>query len=315
MADLTEHGVTTRDDLAARHAVSGTTVEAMMVSVVNGGGTQAQFSIPELGGMGQWSRGGMTMVGDMFNTGLKARVSNLCEDIAQAAGQGPLFKRGEPQGNWQGQSQSQGSGNGFGSMSMHSGGWWPETLGQPSAQGSQNDMSYAIFPDRQRLAVNLAGRVTVHDTGDHLITGISQQQGHGRNWTFTSQYGAVDLAAMPVVFGEDATKETTPDTVRTSTPTTPTVADQSTETWAPTTADADAPENFFDPMQPEADMPDLEAAPQASKGSAPSASGAQLLTDADQIFAALQKLGDLHDLNILSDEEFAIKKAELLARL
>jgi hypothetical protein len=42
----------------------------------------AQFSHPELGGMGQWSMGGMIMVGDMFNNGLKARVDALCNDLS-----------------------------------------------------------------------------------------------------------------------------------------------------------------------------------------------------------------------------------------
>ena len=43
----------------------------------------AQFGHPELGGTGQWMRGGMTMVGDMFNASLQARVAALCEDMAR----------------------------------------------------------------------------------------------------------------------------------------------------------------------------------------------------------------------------------------
>ena len=37
--------------------------------------------------------------------------------------------------------------------------------------------------------------------------------------------------------------------------------------------------------------------------------------DSDQIFAALEKLGSLRDMGILSEDEFAAKKAELLSRL
>jgi hypothetical protein len=48
-----------------------------------GGGTMAQFSHPELGGTGQWMRGGMVMIGDMFNHGLKARIAALCQDLSQ----------------------------------------------------------------------------------------------------------------------------------------------------------------------------------------------------------------------------------------
>jgi hypothetical protein len=38
-------------------------------------------------------------------------------------------------------------------------------------------------------------------------------------------------------------------------------------------------------------------------------------TDADVVLAALERLGDLHQRGILTDEEFAAKKAELLSRL
>jgi hypothetical protein len=55
--------------------------------VAAGGGTLAQFNCnhPELGGNGQWMSGGMTMVGDMFNYGLKATVSGLCSGAFVAA--------------------------------------------------------------------------------------------------------------------------------------------------------------------------------------------------------------------------------------
>ena len=41
----------------------------------------AQFSHADFGGMSQWSLG-MSMVGDMFNTQLKAKLDALCTDIA-----------------------------------------------------------------------------------------------------------------------------------------------------------------------------------------------------------------------------------------
>jgi hypothetical protein len=43
----------------------------------------AQFDHRELGGAGQWMPGGMTMVGDMFNHGLKAKVDGLCSELSQ----------------------------------------------------------------------------------------------------------------------------------------------------------------------------------------------------------------------------------------
>jgi ribonucleotide monophosphatase NagD (HAD superfamily) len=41
----------------------------------------AQFSHPDFGGMSQWSPG-MTMVGDMFNSDLKAKLGAICNELA-----------------------------------------------------------------------------------------------------------------------------------------------------------------------------------------------------------------------------------------
>ena len=70
-------------DIAQRYGLSRESVLAMLFAVHAGGGTMAQFSIPELGGSGQWMRGGMTMVGNMFDNALKARVDALCGELAQ----------------------------------------------------------------------------------------------------------------------------------------------------------------------------------------------------------------------------------------
>src|SRR5271155_1234873 len=50
----------------------------------------ALFNHAELGGSGQWMRGGMTMVGDMFNYGLKAKVDGLCSELSQLLAQQPF---------------------------------------------------------------------------------------------------------------------------------------------------------------------------------------------------------------------------------
>src|SRR6202041_633635 len=42
----------------------------------------AQFSHPEFGGSGQWMAGGATMISDMFNNALKARVDALCNELS-----------------------------------------------------------------------------------------------------------------------------------------------------------------------------------------------------------------------------------------
>ena len=69
-------------ELASRYGVSSQAVMTLLRALVNGGGTMAQFDHSELGGMGQWSRRGMTMVGDMFNDALKAKVNGLADDLS-----------------------------------------------------------------------------------------------------------------------------------------------------------------------------------------------------------------------------------------
>jgi len=279
MNTLTDYGTSVVTDLSQRYGVSQDAVRCLMDAVSRGGGTQAQFSHPEIGGMGQWSSGGMTMVGDMFNTGLQAFVSNLCGEISNAYFNGPFYAPlPKPQGSWQGQSQGGPSMQMSGQMSGGSfGSWWPDELGSPSSSGSQNNLSYAIFPNTSRLAVNLNGAVTVYDTGDHMIGGVGQQQSGDASWTFTSQFGTVYLNQLPVVTG--AGQE-------------------------PVQPQAQ-PEPYIEPVPDVPVMKPAEPAAQAPNG----------MVSADDVFAALEKLGSLRDMGILNDEEFQVKKAELLARL
>jgi hypothetical protein len=168
MADL--------EDLARRHGVSVQAVQALAEALRRGGGRQAQFSHRELGGMGQWSAGGMTQVGDMFNSALRDKVAALCSELSSrglerdAASQPPAPRRD----------------------------WWPQGLGRPSATGTQNGMRYACFPDARRVAVEQAGSVTVYDSGEHQITGVSQSQSGSQSLVFSSQLGSVNAFDLPV---------------------------------------------------------------------------------------------------------------------
>ncbi len=163
------------EDLAREHGVSVAAVGVLQDALRRGGGRQAQFSHPDLGGMGQWSAGGMTQVGDMFNTALKEKVNRLCAALAGDAAQQPTPPRGEPSADW-----------------------WPDGLGHPSATGSQNGMRYACFPDTHRIAVEQAGTVTVYDSGEHRISGVSQQQSGTQELTFSSQHGTIRASDLPV---------------------------------------------------------------------------------------------------------------------
>ncbi len=188
MEQFTSQGEQAIRDLAYRYGLSQDAVVTMLYAVQRGNGTMAQFSHPELGGMGQWMQGGMTMVGDMFNQSLKFTVDNLCNDLARLLQQGNVWQPVAPV------SYANTVGN------YQDGQWWSSLgLGYPSTSGAQNDSAYAFFPAQQRLAIKQYGVITVYNSLDHHIGGVSQQQGGMDSMTFTSQYGTMRLSDLPVV--------------------------------------------------------------------------------------------------------------------
>ncbi|MBP0484344.1 SHOCT domain-containing protein [Sagittula salina] len=327
MAELTEHGQAALAAICERHGVTEQTVRALMEAIVRGGGTQAQFDIGELGGMGQWSRGGMTMVGDMFNSGLQARVSALCDDIAQAGGSAALFKPAraaqamasgqyQSQGQSHGQSQGQSMGLG-GGMAMGRGqemvmgfGWWPEDLGHPSAQGRQNDLAYAVFPQKQRLAVMLAGRITLYDTGRHEIGGVSQDNG---GWRFTSQFGEVDLSKLEVVAGDGPELRAPEHPERDRDPVTKPAEDDRLVVPPEDGDPGVTPHGAGTRIAPGEPDPSPVNTPVGTPAEVPQVEGPA--RTAHEILATLERLGKLRELGILTEDEFRDKKGELLARL
>jgi hypothetical protein len=177
-------------DLAAKYQVSPGAVEALIHAIRSGGGRQAQFNHPDLGGMGQWGGGDMIMIGDMFNHGLKDRVLRLCQTIASHLND---FSE-EEENHGAGHSPKRGSIAGE-AVSKN---WWPSKLGSPSSTGSQNSMRYAFFPDTRRLAIERDGELTIYNTGAHRLSGFSQQQSTGQSLTFTSQDGLVRVEDLKV---------------------------------------------------------------------------------------------------------------------
>ncbi len=75
--------------------------------------------------------------------------------------------------------------------------WWPADLGEPSSTGGQNDMRYAFFPKAHRLLIERDGKRTTYDSGDHEITGVSQQ--NSGSPSFSTQHGEVRLDDLKVV--------------------------------------------------------------------------------------------------------------------
>ena len=217
MPQLTAEGRRELEAIAERQGFSPAAAEVMLAALVAGHGSQAQFNHPELGGLGQWSRGGMLMIGDMFNNGLKSRVDALASDLSVLLDRTAAF--GAASGQSLGQSQSQ-SGTGPAGVSLFvrgSGGgggtWWPADLGAPSSTGAQNNLRYAVFPGTRRLAIDQGGRVSLYDTGDHLISGVSQAQSGDQTLTFTSQHGLVRLCADIGYIGLDHERDQVEDQI------------------------------------------------------------------------------------------------------
>jgi hypothetical protein len=180
MREMTTEGRRVVDELAHRHGVSSTAVQALLTALAEGGGTQAQFNHPELGGAGQWMAGGMLMIGDMFNQGLKARVDALCGELSRRLRTEALLVPAEP-------------------TPAPRASAWPAALGVPASSGAQGDVRYAYFPGPRRLVLERGGHVTTYDTGEHRISGVSQQQGPASSLTFVSQLGPVRLDDLSVV--------------------------------------------------------------------------------------------------------------------
>lgn len=286
--ELTQAGRRLVEEVAQRHGVSADAVQALLAALAAGQGTAAQFNHPELGGMGQWSQGGMLMIGDMFNNALKHKVDQLCNELAAVVCSQGWAVPASSQSQWQGpgpqgfQSQGGGLGQGVSLFVPGAGGpgsWWPAELGAPASVGAQNDIRYACFPAARRLAIQLGGEVRVYDTQDHQISGFSQQQGGDASLTFTSQRGVVRVADLPRVDG----------------------------------AGGSAPQAAA-PAPAPAPIPPPQAAP-PSAATAPAPTPPVDATTDDVIFARIERLAELRQKGILTEEEFAAKKAELLARL
>jgi hypothetical protein len=301
MRQLSAAGQQVIGNIAQRHGFSVEGTLSMLDAVINGNGSMAQFSHPDFSGSGQWMRGGMTMVSDMFNNQLKGRVDGLCSELSnlvanqpdlvrsgsfQSQSQGGSGAHGQQQTSHSGQHNPQGSsalqgGNGFGPASLFvppapgsSGDWWPSDLRWPNSTGSQNGVRYAYFAQARRLVIDVGGTVTVYNTLDHQIGGFSQQQSVGGTLSFNSQYGLMDVANLPVI----------------------------SSNGRPPMAPAPA----FQPSQnnlPPPSSPSFSPAPAGPGG-----------RDTD-IFASIERLAELRAKGVLSDDEFSAKKAELLSRL
>jgi hypothetical protein len=169
--------------IAQQHGVSEDAVRHLHQALQRGNGTMAQFNHPDLGGSGQWMPG-MTMVGDMFNTALKARVEALVVALLDAAPASPppIAPIPSPQS------------------------WWDPALGVPAQTGAQNAMAYAYFPKFNVLELRHGVEVSRYDTTGYTITGVQQQQTTLlADLRFTTQTGSVGLTDFNHIADRPAT--------------------------------------------------------------------------------------------------------------
>src|SRR5258708_7455340 len=141
------------DRMAKKHSVSPAAVQVVLAALPSGGGRMAPFSHAHFCGMSQWSPG-MSMVGDMFNTQLKAKLDALCSDIAAHLDSSEMA----------GGTRAAGDGVSYRSTER-SADWWPPGLGRPGAVGAQNDLRYAVFPETRRLVIDDRGAIPAQHPG------------------------------------------------------------------------------------------------------------------------------------------------------
>jgi hypothetical protein len=172
------------EQIAARHDVPQEAVAEALKALRRGNGTMAQFSHEAFGGMAQWSKGGMSMVGDMFNRATKARLDAVMADLADGLATGVDASESADRPD----------------TAVHStAAKWPTDFGAPASSGSQNDMAYAFFPSSRRLIIDSDRGRKIYDTGDHQITGVSQQQSGAQSLRFTSPDGDVSVETLKAV--------------------------------------------------------------------------------------------------------------------
>jgi len=199
MRELSARGAQAVGAIAERHGFGVEATRHMLDAVIAGNGSMAQFSHREFSGAGQWMRGGMTMVTDMFDNDLKGWIDALCLDLANLVAREPaLFREAAPLASSTTVTHHRAARI---AAMPRSGDWWPGGMGHPNSTGSQGGTRYAYFARARRLAIERGDVITLYDTQDHEIGGVSQQQSAGGSLRFSSQTGSVDVARLPVVPG------------------------------------------------------------------------------------------------------------------
>jgi hypothetical protein len=283
MPPLTSEGQQKVTALAQRYGVSTEAVVTLLQALVHGHGTMAQFDHPELGGRGQWMPGGMVMVGDMFNQALKARVDGLCVELAAllaAALLVPAAPARRPRPRQETPHQQQGDVR-------------PTTGSQAPAavrvfHGPPTGHAGAWWPAELGMpaasGAQNALRYAYFPTRRRLALAV-----HEDFWLYDTLDHQVSGVSQQQGPGSTVTFTSQHGVVEVTS--LPLMASGRVESQ------------------------DAEASASTHPAGAPAASPAGAAAQATDILATLERLAELREKGILSEEEFAAKKIELLRRL
>ena len=171
-------------EIAQRYQVPESVVRELYRQLEANGGTQCQFSCPELAGQIQWMPG-FVMVSRPADKALKARVDGLCCELAAVLSGSDTAAPAALTRDWEHLSTGES--------------WWPGNFGHPAATGEQCGVRYAYFPERRRLLLQQGARIDAYETGSHHITGVAQQQGKTSSLAFQTDQGPISLGQLKCV--------------------------------------------------------------------------------------------------------------------
>jgi hypothetical protein len=289
MRKLTPTGQQLIEEVAQRHGFSTDAVMSMLESVIRGHGSMAQFDHPEFGGSGQWMQGGRTMVSDMFNNYLKGQVHGLCSELSRLIENQPDLIRS---GSFQSQSQGTQQQRNDGSSQQHQ---------QSDGYGGSNQQQTAAGPVG---SVSLFVPAAPGTSGDWWPADLGRPNSTGAQNNVRYAFFAQPRRLAIEVNGKMTVYDTLAHQIN--------GFSQQQSSGASLT--------FASPhgLLAVASLPvvSVGAVPQpASSPVQEKPVGTQSVAREADVFTTIEKLAQLHAKGILSDEEFAAKKAELMSRL
>ncbi len=277
MAMLTPEGEKIVGALAEQYKIGADTVKTMLDAMAKGGGSVARFDAPEFGGSVEWMRGGSAIFGDMAGNAMKATVDNLCNDLSNLlASQASLAEASLSQASlFAPMGQPQSCGNGA------------DCAGKEGAGASPTASPYGWWPA---------------ELGEPSLAG-------SRNACRYAYFAGIRRLAVDLA-GHIEVYDTTGFNIEGI------ASQQGREGAAPVFASNRGPVRLNSFPRDYGIEAETRTAPEGKSAAARTAPAQKPApADAGSILALIEQLGGLRDKGILTEEEFAAKKAELLNRL